>query len=353
MTGADPVAPAPTDARPNSTLADFPPGYFAFVMATGIVSVAAELRGLHAVAVALLWFNLAAYVVLWTLTLVRFGRHRDRLFGDLTSHQKGAGFLTIVAGTNVLGSQFALIAGAPGVSVALWWLGIVLWGLLLYAFLTAVTFREPKPDLAAGVGGVWLLLVVSTESVAVLGIAVAPHIATHGVLFVSLLAHLIGAMLYVLVIGLIFYRWTFFPMGADQATPPYWINMGALAITTLAGSALILAAPSWDLLAELTPYLKGTTLLFWAFATWWIPLLVVMGFWRHGIRRVSLRYDPQYWAMVFPLGMYSVATAKMIDAVGLPFGTWIAILAFWVALAAWMVTAVAMVLAEGRSRRQA
>lgn len=334
----------------RSTLADLSPAYFALVMATGIVSIGAELRGYHRLAVAMLWLNAIAYVALWALSLARFGRFRDRMLADLTSHQRGAGFLTLVAGTNVLGGQFALVGGVSGIAVALWWLGIVLWALLMYAFLTAVTFREPKPDLAAGIGGVWLLLVVSTESVAVLGTIVAPHSATRGVLFVSLLAHLIGAMLYVLVIGLVFYRWTFFAMDAEQATPPYWITMGALAITTLAGSNLILAAPGSALLAGLTPFLGGTTLLFWAFATWWVPLLVIMGVWRHAIRGVPLRYDPQFWAMVFPLGMYAVATARMIDALDLPFGTWIASGAFWVALASWVVTAVAMVLAEGRRR---
>ncbi len=165
-------------------------------------------------------------------------------------------------------------------------------------------------------------------------------------LFVSLLAHLVGAMLYVVVIGLIFYRWTFFSMGADQATPPYWINMGALAITTLAGANLVLAAPQWELLRELTPYLKGTILLFWAFASWWVPLLVIMGFWRHAVRRVPFRYDPQFWALVFPLGMYSVATTKMIAALGLSFGGWIPAGAFWVAATAWTITSVGMVLAE-------
>lgn len=83
---------------------------------------------------------------------------------------------------------------------------------------------------------------VATESVAVLAVAVAPRLAPRGLLFVALLAHQIGAMLYIVVMGLIFYRWTFFSMGANQGTPPYWINMDALAITALAGSSLILAA---------------------------------------------------------------------------------------------------------------
>jgi tellurite resistance protein TehA-like permease len=326
------------------------PGYFALVMATGIVSIAAEQRGYHGLALALLWVNAGAYVVLWALTIIRLVRFPRLLLADLASHRKGAGFLTMVAATNVLGSQIALLTARSGLAVALWWVGLALWALLLYGFLASITFSEPKPTLDAGIGGVWLLLVVSTESVAVLGVSVAPHMDTTVVLFVSLLAYLIGAMLYVVVIGLIFYRWTFFALGPDQATPPYWINMGALAITTLAGSSLLLAAPLWILIQELTPFLKGTTLLFWAFATWWVPLLVIMGIWRHGIMRVPVRYDPQFWALVFPLGMYSVATTKMIAAVGLPFGGWIAVGAFWIALGAWAITAVGM--AKGLRLRQ-
>ena len=132
-------------------------GSFALVMATGIVSIAAEQRGYHGLAVALLWVNVGAYVVLWALTLVRIIRFPSRVVADLTSHKRGAAFLTIVAGTEVLGSQFALLTTRISVAVALWWFGLALWTLLLYAFLTAVTFADAKPSLDEGIGGVWLL----------------------------------------------------------------------------------------------------------------------------------------------------------------------------------------------------
>ena len=61
-------------------------------------------------------------------------------------------------------------------------------------------------------------------------------------------------------------------MSPSDLAPPYWINMGAVAISTLAGSLLVAAAPQSPLLTELLPFLKGLTLLFWATATWWIPM---------------------------------------------------------------------------------
>ena len=60
------------------------------------------------------------------------------------------------------------------------------------------------------------------------------------------------------------------------------------------------------------------------------------------VMRVPLRYDPQFWALVFPLGMYSVATTKMIAAVVLPFGGWIPASVFWFALSALALTAIGM-----------
>lgn len=330
-------------STPRSAIATLFPGSFALVMATGIVSIGAFQQGFDLAADALLVVNAGAYVVLWVLTVTRVVRYPRLAVDDLRSHQRGAGFLTIVAGTNVLGGQVVLLTTWTGLAFALWVLGVVLWVGLTYAFLTAVTVRETKPGLEQGIGGAWLLLVVSTESIAVLGALLAPAVeATRGLLLVAILAHLVGLMLYVLVIGLIFYRWTFFPLSGEQVTPPYWINMGALAITTLAGSNLVLASQGWSALEELSPFIRGTTILAWGFATWWIPLLLLVGVWRHGVQRVPIRYDPQYWSLVFPLGMYAASTFRLEAAldVGLPSG--IATMTFWIAVAAWTVTAVGM-----------
>src|SRR5690606_21038879 len=91
--------------------------------------------------------------------------------------------------------------------------------------------------------GSWLLVVVATESLCTLGTAVAPSFARPDlILFVSLAAYVLGAMFYIVLITLILYRWFFRNMEANSVTPPYWINMGALAITTLAGARLLTAS---------------------------------------------------------------------------------------------------------------
>jgi tellurite resistance protein TehA-like permease len=325
-------------------LADLFPGYFGLVMATGIIAVGAVQQDIRWLAWTLLWLNVGFYVALWLLYLARLVRFRARFLDDLTSHQLGPSFLTMVAGTEVLGSGFVLIAGWRPVATALWVLGIALWVILFYTVVASLTLREPKPDLASSLNGGWLVLVAGTESVGVLAALLADGAGRPDVLlFVALVACMVGLALYVVVIGLVCYRWWFFRMASDQPTPAYWINMGALAISTLACATIYVGRQAAPAIAALGPFVGGMTVLFWAGATWWIPFLVVIGVWRHLVQRVPVRYDPQYWSLVFPLGMYGAATFRMATGLGFRFLDWVPKGFLAVALLAWALTLVGMV----------
>jgi tellurite resistance protein TehA-like permease len=119
--------------------------------------------------------------------------------------------------------------------------------------------------------------------------------------------------------------------------------MGAVAISTLAGTTLVAAAPHSPLLRDLQPFLKGFSLLFWATATWWIPMLIILGVWRHIYRRFPLRYDPLYWGAVFPLGMYAVCTFRLANIIDAPFLLIVPRVFLYTALVAWTLTMAGLV----------
>lgn len=331
------------DARSRSDLGarDLPPNIFAIVMATGIVSLALHAFGHELLAHLLFWLNVGCYTILSILLLVRAARYRGELAADLASHAKAPGFFTLVAAPCVLGNKCVLIFGATDAGLALWVVGLAFWLLLSYAMLPGLIEGMAKPKPETGISGVWLLVVVGTQAISMLAGRLAPGLAPHQrevMLFVALTFWLVGSMLYLWLIALIFHRMMFLPLSPSDLAPPYWINMGAMAISTLSGVCLIDEAGRVPLLTELLPFLKGMTLLFWATATWWIPVLFVLGIWRHALKRVPFTYDHGYWGAVFPLGMYTVCTHALSRTFRLSFLDAIPAVFVWIALTAWVLT---------------
>ncbi len=226
------------------------PSYFAMVMATGIVSIAANLLQMRWIAFGLFYINIVAYIILWILTLARLIFFPKRMLNDLVTHSTGPGYFTLVAGTCVLGSDFVVLIHNFTAGIALWVLGSLLWIFIMYAFFTAVVTRSEKPTIEQGINGAWLIATVATQSISILGTLIAAQLPDYQqiILFIALIFYLLGCMLYLNIITLIFYRFTFFVLKPETLTPPYWINMGAVAITTLAGSTLMLNSNQWNFL---------------------------------------------------------------------------------------------------------
>ena len=169
--------------------------------------------------------------------------------------------------------------------------------------------------------------------------------------FACIAAFVLGLVLYLIVMTMVFMRWTFQPLEPTEADPPAWIAAGAVAITVLAGSNLLGAREASPRVERLAPLIEGLVVLAWATATFWFPLMIAIGIWRHIVRRVPLRYHPSYWALVFPLGMYGAATFKMSAVIELDQLDWLPKITLGVALFAWAATMLGLI-THGARRAQ-
>lgn len=328
---------------PRNAIAGLFPGYFAMVMATGIIAVGASQQHFVLASKGLTTVAIVAYVVLIAMTVSRLVLFPRKLVADLMSHDRGFTFLTTVIGTNVLGSAVALVFGWWDFARYMWILGLILWVVLLYGTLISVVVRDDKPEFGEGVNGTWFLITVSLQSITILGALLLTRHPSELVTFLCVASFGLGIVLYLIVMTMVFTRWTFHSPLQRDSDPTAWVATGAVASTVLAGSNLLNAHASSARIDQLASFLQGMVILAWATATFWFPLLIALGVWRHFVKRVPLRYHPSYWAIVYPLGMYGAATFRMravlsLDALGrVPLTMWV------VAIVVWMVAMIGLV----------
>ena len=315
------------------------PGYFALVMATGIVSTAVAADGAAALSAAMLVVAIICYLVLIACYIWRFASYRPEFLADATGPRTAFSLFTFTAGSDVLGARLAGGGYYTATAVLLVVAGTA-WLLLTYGVPLALITGHGTGSALAGINGTWFLWVVGTQSLAVALASLQPPLASP-LAALALLLWAVGVMLYLIIATLALAGLLHFRVQAAALTPAYWVFMGATAISVLAGAKL-LGLPGGPLLAAVHPVVAGVSVILWAFGTWLIPLLVGLGVWRHLVRRVPLRYDPGLWSMVFPLGMYCVASEALGKALHVNWLVTVGHDGTWVAFAAWAALFAAM-----------
>jgi tellurite resistance protein TehA-like permease len=281
------------------------PDAFAAVMATGIVSIAAADHGFHRISACLAVLAAAALVILAVASVIVW--RRSPL--DFSQPDPPIQLLTFVAACAVVGTRFEWSAITHRTLAALALAG---W-LILVPMAQRAMWRQRWTGLRDRARGGGELLSVATSGLAILAADLGLVAVAVGLLALAICG-------YCVMTGLVIWRAVHDPSAPELFAPDVWILMGGAAIATLAGDHIHKAG-----FVEIRP----VTVVTWVLASAWIPLLAAAS--------VRLRAG-NWWAMVFPLGMYSSATFATAVETGWHWLTTISLAFFWIALAAWLVT---------------
>lgn len=325
------------DRRIDRVADQMPAAAFSFVMAAGIVSVSLLMHDRLVLSRLLMAVGIVGYLVLVALAVRQLTRHPSRVQGNVAAPPSRFGYATFVAASGVLGTRLVLL-GIPVVPLVQ--LLVAISAALVIGQWVVRALRHDVDPWWQLVDGSWFLSSVACHSIGVLAASIAAvrPVAAGPLVVVALVAWTAGIVAYGVVLRGVVTRVGRRRIGARDLTAPYWITMGACAITVL-DSAKLAVLPAAAVPPVLHAVVSWAGLGFWVLATALIPLILAAGWWRHIRHRVPLDNPTTLWSIVFPLGMYDVASTLMARTHEFLVVRVIGDIGAWIALAAWVVTA--------------
>jgi tellurite resistance protein TehA-like permease len=323
------------------------PDVFAAVMATGILSIAARNHDYEWISDALSVLATVSLVVLVAVVAGAAARRRGIAFWDTGDPDVTLRLFTFVAACAVLDNR---LTAHPVVVRLLAAIALSSWLVLLVLTARNMAARS-WTALRDRSRGAWELGSVGTSGLAIVTAQAARYTGNPRWLLVAVPIWVLAIGIYGLMTWLLLRRVISERTDREGFEPDTWILMGAMAIATLAGYTIHRVAPEW-----LAGGVRMITIMTWVVATLWIPPLIYFVLRRINQQPGVLRFAGVWWAVVFPLGMYSVATDASAAELGEASMRTVSLVFFWNALTAWLIVVIAGLLRAWhvvRHRRQA
>ncbi|WP_254678132.1 TDT family transporter [Agrococcus sp. SGAir0287] len=340
--------------HPGEIVSNLTPNWFASIMGTGIVAVAAaslpvQVPGLRTAATVVWALSALLLVALTIATVLHWVRYRSTAarhhLHPVISHFYGApamAFLTVGAGTLLLGSDWIGMEAAIAIDLVLWTVGTVagLATAVLVPFL-AFTRHDYAPESAFGG---WLMPIVPPMVSASTGALLLPHTpagqlretllwACYGFFGLSLIASLV-------VITLIWNRLVQHKVGPAGMVPTLWIVLGPVGQSITAVN--LLATNASSVVDDHTVHALTIVALVYGFAMLGFALLWATIAAAITIRtaREHLPFSLTWWSFTFPVGTCVTGLNGLALHSGLVLVQVLAVAAYVALVAAWLIVAV-------------
>lgn len=341
----------------TSIVKTFAPGWFASVMGTAVIVIALFVfQSVFPFAKTLEQFFLFVSILLFLILIIpwtmRWFLYPADVRHDLNHPVSAAFFPTMPISMLIIGIALEKVGAGLLSEDLLWNILQILWiigtaGILIFALTILNTFfHKSEVQWETSTLG-WLIPPVSALLVPVLGISLSAHFqgTTWGA--INLIASLVftgfGSLLFIFVMSLVFIRYIFHPMPPAHLAPTMWVGIAPTSILTIL--ALKFAKPL-ALFFEATPEIEQTLtflskpagVMLWGFALFWFMLALVVTLGVH--QKSPLPFALSWWAFVFPVGAFVVATGVLYQAIPLGFFKWIGLSGLTFLLILWLVVAV-------------
>jgi C4-dicarboxylate transporter/malic acid transport protein len=296
--------------------ANLTPNWFAAVMGTGIVAVAAaslpeQFPGLRSAATGVWALAAVMLVGLGLLTALHWRQHpataRGHANDAVMGHFYGAvpmAMLTVGAGTLLLGRDWIGLRAAVDVDWVLWFAGTVS-GLVTAAAIPYLAFTRHRNESDSAFGG-WLMPVVPPMVSASTGALLLPY-AQPGQMRLTLFVccyMMFGLSLLpsIVIITLIWYRLSVHKVGPARMVPTLWIVLGPLgqsvtAANLLGGNAHLAMTGPYSTAFQAFGVVYGLPVL--GFALLWAAIAAAVT-----IKTAAehLPFSLTWWSFTFPIG---------------------------------------------------
>ncbi|TCN41648.1 C4-dicarboxylate transporter/malic acid transport protein [Kribbella orskensis] len=339
--------------RPSQVFSNLTPNWYASIMGTGIVAVAAvtlpwQPPGLHIGAVVIWALAAVLLVALTAATGIHWMRYSDvarhHLLNPVMAHFYGAppmALLTVGAGTILLGRDVLGLRTAVDVDWILWSAGTVT-GLAAATVVPYFMFTRHsiKPDSAFGG---WLMPVVPPMVSASTGALLVPYapagqarlallMACYAMFGLSLLASIV-------TITLIWYRLALYKTGDAAMVPTLWIVLGPLG-QSIAAANLLGGVARQALPAPYSTALQAFGVVYgvpvWGFALLWGAIAGAITL---RTAREHLAFSLTWWSFTFPVGTCVLGTSELALHTGSNLFHVAAVLFYLGLVAAWISVA--------------
>jgi len=301
------------------------PGWFASVMGTGGLANILYIWGAVFTPGCTLGIGLAAlaavaYFIILIPWIVRWIAYYPYVQRDL-HHPVTSNFFvtmpvaTVIIGTNIniIWSRFLGETVAYFLMVASWMIAII--GVSCFTFYT--TFRIMRVDIAPppeATNFSWIMAPIANMAVLLIGnpvlgmtIARYPEWAM-SVLMINAMLLGIGFFLFIFISAIIFVRLAQHPLPPAETTPTFGIFLSAVG---LAVSAIIEGAKHAQAMGLLhSPDLANLgAAVIWGFGFWIVGIIVIICIYH--LRRGGIPFTLGWWAFIFPLAAYTLASQKI------------------------------------------